>query len=208
MIDPEEGLEYLRTIMTDATPQLKAGRVDWEVFARRNSAHARRPLLSGLFDPVHKEQPASGQKLADNSPTLGQILELPANRRKKSIVEFVIKQAESVLGYGGMQSLNPKKPLNEMGFDSLMSVELRNRLNAGLKLDTSWPATLVFDHPTAESIAEYLLGIISTNGGDTEKEAAMEAGAEDELESHISSIESLSDDETANWLNERTGREV
>jgi acyl carrier protein len=51
--------------------------------------------------------------------------------------------------------LDTRKPMNELGFDSLMAVELKNALDAGV--GRKLPATLVFEHPTIDALAKHLL---------------------------------------------------
>jgi acyl transferase domain-containing protein/acyl carrier protein len=71
------------------------------------------------------------------------------------LTEAVDEIVARILGLGGI-ALERERPLNELGLDSLMAVELRNALSAAI--GRTLPASLVFDHPTAEALSVFLAG--------------------------------------------------
>ena len=66
---------------------------------------------------------------------------------------FVHQEAGTV--FGSEKGLDPKKPLMEQGFDSLMAIEFQQALSRGL--DLALTVSLLFNHPTLEQIATYLV---------------------------------------------------
>ncbi|MGW3964156.1 SDR family NAD(P)-dependent oxidoreductase [Amycolatopsis sp. NPDC005003] len=74
--------------------------------------------------------------------------------QRRAVLALVQAEAAVVLRHDDPSAVAADRAFNELGFDSLMAVELRNRVSAAA--DVSLPATLVFDYPTPEALAEYL----------------------------------------------------
>ncbi|MFJ1991470.1 type I polyketide synthase [Streptomyces asiaticus] len=127
--------------------------VDWERFGRTFTAQRPSPFLTRLM-PSSAEPATSTALAADDNPLRQQLSAAPAAQRHQLLVRHVQTLSATILGHSGLDAVPPGQPFQELGFDSLTAVELRNQLAATTGLALA-PA-LVFDHPTPNALATYL----------------------------------------------------
>ncbi|WP_435840886.1 type I polyketide synthase [Streptomyces cinnamoneus] len=80
--------------------------------------------------------------------------ELPAAQRRAALLDVVLAAAAPIMGHDTPDDIDREAELLDMGFSSLMAVELRNRVAEATGLEL--PAALIYDYPTFDAIAGYL----------------------------------------------------
>ncbi|MEU1982551.1 type I polyketide synthase [Nocardia sp. NPDC019395] len=117
------------------------------------AAHAGTGLLPEVLESL---VPARARRVPGGSTGrfAARVAAAPEEQRDELILEFVRELTAAVLGHPSAAAIDPEIPFNELGFDSLGGVELRNRLaeETAMKL----PSTLVFDYPAAAAVAKLL----------------------------------------------------
>ena len=83
-------------------------------------------------------------------------LTIPPAERHEKLVALVRRHIAELLRFDSLERIDRKRRLIELGLDSLMTIDLRNRLTKALHLDRPLISTLVFDYPTVEAMARYL----------------------------------------------------
>ncbi|MFF1352328.1 type I polyketide synthase, partial [Streptomyces sp. NPDC058322] len=150
-------------------------RLDLAVLRRGAASNGVAPLMRGLVRVPNRraaKSAAAESALADRLGGLGEA------DRTAMVMELVRGEVALVLGHASRDAVVPGQAFKELGFDSLTAVELRNRLNAetGLRL----PATLVFDYPTPEALAEFILDEVAPREDDLDHGLPAVLGATDE----------------------------
>lgn len=144
---------------------LRARPDDVPVVLRELAGPRARPRAAAL-----SAAPTRGSGIA------GQLSGLADAEQRRFVADLVRSHAAAVLGHGTVDFIKDDKALKDAGFDSLTSVELRNRLAAatGLRL----PATLVFECPTPAAIAGRLLSELAEALDDAESPEVVGGNAE------------------------------
>ena len=149
---PEQGfMVFERLLRQDATGAVVAA-VDWPVFGE--SIGGRPPLLEDLLAVAGDDD---GPSLSED--LLAQLATTPAAQRESLLVSFLQGEVQAVLRLPTPPA--PTVGFFDLGMDSLMAVELRNRLNRSFSERYVAPNTLVFDYPTIDDLAGHLVDALA-----------------------------------------------
>ncbi|MEU2245068.1 acyltransferase domain-containing protein [Streptomyces sp. NPDC018338] len=88
-------------------------------------------------------------------PFVDLLAAMPQEARRVTVLDLVRGEVAAVLGHFDPYAIEPERAFQDLGFDSLIAVDLRNRL--GRATGSELPATLVFDHPTPDALTDHLL---------------------------------------------------
>lgn len=137
----EEYLENLKASLNSGRSQVAIADVDWK------QIKPPRQILSELAC-------AETRAAAEIDDFAERLNATPVENRRKLLTSYLRDTARRILGLSPTYSVDERLPLTQIGLDSLMATEFKNQLAATLHLSLN--ATLLFDHPTIASLADFL----------------------------------------------------
>ncbi|GAA2786270.1 type I polyketide synthase [Saccharopolyspora taberi] len=149
-ITEEQGVAMFDAALTADRPALVPVRLDRK--ALRSGAAPLPPLLKGLVrGTARRAASGGGSAPAETSSLRDKLAGLSEAEQLAAVTELVTSTVAGILGHSSSAEVGVTTQFRDLGFDSLLSVELRNAVGeaAGLRL----PPTVVFDHPTPQELA-------------------------------------------------------
>ncbi|MEV6134251.1 type I polyketide synthase, partial [Streptomyces violaceusniger] len=165
---PEAAMAALTHAVRHDDTLVAVADIDWSAFVPAFTSLRPSPLigdLPGVQEIVDSLRP---DEATDESASefLRELATGSDAERERALMKVVRENAAIALGHSGVEAVKPQRAFQEMGFDSLAAVNLRNTLGAAL--GTRLPATLVFDYPTPTALVEYLRTELLGDQGDDE----------------------------------------
>jgi NAD(P)-dependent dehydrogenase (short-subunit alcohol dehydrogenase family)/acyl carrier protein len=166
----QHALELFDTALTLNHPTTIAAHLDTTALTN--------PTLNALLPPLFTELIRRPRPLINNTTTTTSTLAqrlagLPPNQQHHLLLDLVRTHTATVLGHPNTNNIDTTRAFQDLGFDSLSAIELRNRLKTATGLTLS--PTLIFDYPTPTTLAQHINQQITTTnqhtgGGNTARE--------------------------------------
>ncbi len=157
-INPEQGLQaFEQLVRQDVTAGMVAS-VDWDVFSE--NIDERSPFLEHLL--ATPEEDEAGDSQAD---LLTGLQYASMEDREQALAAFLQRELQAVMRLPTAPI--PSVDFSDLGMDSLMAVELRNRMNRAFAGEYVASNTVVFDYPSVASLARHLAEEMGDAGGAT-----------------------------------------
>ncbi|HXS87037.1 MAG TPA: SDR family NAD(P)-dependent oxidoreductase, partial [Mycobacterium sp.] len=147
-----DALQLFDTAMVVDEPFLLPAHID--AAALRANAAVVPPMFVDLINAPTRRRVDDSLAASKSKSALAQRIHgLPEPEQHAVLLDLVRSHIATVLGNTTPEAIDPDKAFQELGFDSLTAVEMRNRLKAATGLALS--PTLIFDYPTPSRLASY-----------------------------------------------------
>ncbi|NER49625.1 MAG: acyl carrier protein, partial [Symploca sp. SIO1A3] len=169
------------SLLSDSSSQVGVLPIDWSKFARQLPSGQKIPFLEALIsaEPSLTKKSAFREQLeaaaASDSP----------EQQENILIAYLKNQTAQVLGMKNSQ-IDVQKPLNTMGLDSLIALELRNQVQRDMEVDI--PLALFMEEPTIIVLSNELNKQLNQN----EQEQVSEQNNQEKIEPNNS--------QNSNWI--------
>lgn len=150
-----QALHALRAVLAlGAATQLVIADVEWHKFAALYASKRHNHLFTHMLANTDEHPSSSAGATPAKNEAREKIVALPAHKWKAELMGLLRSYVTDICRLDSEQVISSSQGFTELGMDSLMAVELKERLqrDLGIKLQ----ATIAFDYPTIDAMAKHL----------------------------------------------------
>jgi acyl transferase domain-containing protein/NADPH:quinone reductase-like Zn-dependent oxidoreductase/NAD(P)-dependent dehydrogenase (short-subunit alcohol dehydrogenase family)/acyl carrier protein len=188
---PAEALAMLNRLMEAGATQVAVMPFDARRWRQYYPTVAAAAVLSDLDDGGGAAAGVEGDR------GLGQLHQLAPGTRRVQLEQFVREHVSRVLRQDQAR-LAADVPFQALGLDSLMAIELRNRLEVGSGV--MLPTTVIWAYPTIAALARHLEDQLGFGGEEAAGAAAWPGQEHRDVDPFAAELEAMSDDEAEDLL--------
>ena len=153
-IPPTLGIEYLDIAFQRRLSQVAVMMADWDVFTSQFET------IPPLYFPLVRRSRLLTSASKSATISSNSLLEMSGDERKSTLAVIIKNEVAAVLGYK-LEEIRHDQALDELGLDSLMTIELINRLQSVLPVEL--PRAAVIQAGNIDSLVQSVLQIVGCN---------------------------------------------
>lgn len=147
LLEARLGLSALEQLLSTDKAQATVARIDWSTY------------LDSMARPPNWLQSIAGS-LAPKIDDRANLMSVPKADQASWLRELISDSLRATLGSAASTAIDPSKSFFDMGLDSLMAAELRNRLQPALGDAVSLVTPAIFDHGTVDELTAHIQSLI------------------------------------------------
>jgi myxalamid-type polyketide synthase MxaB len=152
LIDPRDALDTLGRLLRSNVAQVGVLPADWPKLLASLFGNAPPPFFEKFAQPAGEVQ----------ERILPLLEQTPPDSRREQLESHLRRIVISVVGHDVFASAGDDPSFFELGMDSLMSLDLRNRLQR--EFDCNLRSTVAFEYPAVRELADYLISAVLPAG--------------------------------------------
>ncbi|WP_342778246.1 type I polyketide synthase [Streptomyces botrytidirepellens] len=155
---PDLAISALRAAVEHDDTALTVADIDWGRFVLAHTSARPAPLVGDLPEvrqALVTDGGAAAARMPGESELRQRLAGMPDAERGRFLLDLLRTQVAAVLGHADATTVEADWTFRDLGFDSLTTLELRNGIATATGL--TLPASLVYDYPTPQELAEFLL---------------------------------------------------
>ncbi len=150
---PGTGMRLLDLALASGQPNLVPVQLDLRVLQRR--AEEQPAGFPAMLRSLVRAAPSRAAQGTAVAGFVERLRGLTGDEQEQLVAQAIRQEIAAVLRLEGAHKVESSSTFKDLGFDSLMAVELRNRVSAALGVKL--PVTVIFDHPSARRMTDFVL---------------------------------------------------